>query len=224
MKLIHPHALFRLSVLGPLASRGRLEQGDLKAILRELAVRSYAIPDTNRVFLSEKTIEGWYYAWKRGGIEALTPKPRSDRGRSKISAPLQDAICAAKKESPRRSLRTIRRLVTASGLPGATKLSRSSIHRLLQGQGISNLPSGAAEPVERRSFVAAHAGDIWYGDVMHGPKVLINGKLRKAYLVSFMDDASRLITHSAFCPAETALEVEGVLKQALLKRGCQPAS
>jgi hypothetical protein len=34
-----------------------------------------------------------------------------------------------------------------------------------------------------------------------------------------MDDASRLITHSAFCPAETALEVEGVLKQALLKRG-----
>jgi hypothetical protein len=54
---------------------------------------------------------------------------------------------------------------------------------------------------------------------MHGPKVLVNGKMRKAYLVSFMDDASRLITHSAFCPAETALEVEGVLKQALLKRG-----
>ena len=54
---------------------------------------------------------------------------------------------------------------------------------------------------------------------MHGPKVLVGDKLRKAYLVSFMDDASRLITHSAFCPAETALEVEGVLKQALLKRG-----
>jgi len=54
---------------------------------------------------------------------------------------------------------------------------------------------------------------------MHGPKVLVDGKLRKTYLVSFMDDASRLITHSAFCPAETALEVEGVLKQALLKRG-----
>ena len=58
MKLIHPHALFRLSVLGPLASRDRLEQGDLKALLRELAARSYAIPDTKRVYLSEKTIEG----------------------------------------------------------------------------------------------------------------------------------------------------------------------
>jgi hypothetical protein len=81
------------------------------------------------------------------------------------------------------------------------------------------MPASAVQPVERRSFVAARAGDIWYGDVMHGPKVFINGQVRKAYLVTFMDDASRLITHSAFCPAETALEVEGVLKQALLKRG-----
>ncbi len=219
MQQIHPHALFRLSVLGPLASRDRLEKGDLKALVRELAARSYAIPDSRRSFIAEKTIEGWYYAWKRGGIDALTPKPRSDRGTSKMTAALQAAVCAAKKENPGRSLRTIRQLVAASGLPGATRLSRSSIHRLLQQRGLSNLPGSQAQPVEHRSFVAAHAGDIWYGDVMHGPKVLVNGRLRKVYLVSFMDDASRLITHSAFCPAETALEVEGVLKQALLKRG-----
>lgn len=219
MQQIHPHALFRLSVLGPLASRDRLEKGDLKALVRELAAKSYAIPDSKRSFISEKTIEGWYYAWKRGGIDALTPKPRSDRGSSKMTQALQEAICAAKKENPGRSLRSIRQLVAASGLPGATRLSRSSIHRLLQQRGISNLPGSQAQPVEHRSFVAAHAGDIWYGDVMHGPKVLVGGRLRKVFLVSFMDDASRLITHSAFCPAETALEVEGVLKQALLKRG-----
>jgi hypothetical protein len=34
-----------------------------------------------------------------------------------------------------------------------------------------------------------------------------------------MDDASRLIAHSAFCTGETALDIEGVLKQAVLKRG-----
>jgi len=218
MQQIHPHALFRLSVLGPLASRDRLEKGDLKALLSDLAAKSYAIPDSRRTYLAEKTIEGWYYAWKRGGIDALAPKPRSDRGASKISEALQEAICTVKKENPKRSLRTIRQLVGASGLPGATKLSRSSIHRLLQSRGLSKLP-GAPQPEERRSFVAAHAGDIWYGDVLHGPKVLVGGRLRKVYLVSFMDDASRLITHSAFCPAETALEVEGVLKQALLRRG-----
>ena len=136
-----------------------------------------------------------------------------------MSGAIQDAICNAKKENPGRSLRIIRDVVGSSGLPGATKLSRSSIHRLLQAQGISNLPGSVVQPVERRSFVTARAGDIWYGDVMHGPKVVLNERIRKTYLVSFMDDASRLITHSAFCPAETALEVEGVLKQALLKRG-----
>ena len=44
---------------------------------------------------------------------------------------------------------------------------------------------------------------------MHGPRVPMGGGLRKAYLVSLMDDASRLITHSAFCPGETALDIEG---------------
>lgn len=218
MQQIHPHALFRLSVLGPLASRQNLEKGDLKALVRDLAAKSYAVPDSRRTCIAEKTIEGWYYAWKRGGIDALVPKPRSDRGSSKISEALQEAICLAKKENPKRSLRTVRQLVRACGLPGATRLSRSSVHRLLQSRGLSKL-AGSVQPEEHRSFVAAHAGDIWYGDVMHGPKVLVNGRIRKVYLVSFMDDASRLITHSAFCPAETALEVEGALKQALLKRG-----
>src|SRR3546814_3851127 len=57
------------------------------------------------------------------------------------------------------------------------------------------------------------------GDVMHGPAIPVAGRQRKVYLVSLMDDASRLITHSAFCLGETALDIEGVLKQALLKRG-----
>ena len=54
---------------------------------------------------------------------------------------------------------------------------------------------------------------------MHGPRVSVNGVLRKTYLVSLIDDASRLVAHSAFCLSETALDVEGVLKQALLRRG-----
>ena len=36
-KSIHPLALFRLSVLGPLTARGELAHGEVKAIVRELA-------------------------------------------------------------------------------------------------------------------------------------------------------------------------------------------
>ncbi|MCP4377559.1 MAG: transposase [bacterium] len=219
MKEIHPVALFRYSVLGPLVSRAELQRGELKATLQELAACHYDIPGSRNSLLSEKTIEAWYYAWRRQGIDALTPKVRSDRGQSKIAPEVQEAILEAKRKNPRRSIRTIRRLLESRGTVAKGELSRSAIHRLLQVHGLSRPSGSASEPEERRAYVAEYAGDIWYGDVMHGPRVPMGGKQRKAYLVSLMDDASRLITHSAFCPSETALDIEAVLKQAVLKRG-----
>jgi len=219
MNDIHPMALFRYSVLGPLVSRAQLQRGELKATLQELAARHYDIPGSRNSLLGEKTIEAWYYAWRRGGIEALTPKARSDRGQSKIAPEAQEAILAAKRENPRRSIRGIRRLLERRGTVAKDELSRSAIHRLLQAHGLSCPSGSASEPEERRAYVAEYAGDIWYGDVMHGPRVPMGGGVRKAYLVSLMDDASRLITHSAFCRGETALDIEAVLKQAVLKRG-----
>ncbi len=219
MNDIHPTALFRYSVLGPLVSRVELQRGELKATLQELAARHYDIPGSRNSLLSEKTIEAWYYAWRRDGLEALTPKARSDRGQSKIAPEVQEAILAAKRENPRRSIRVIRRLLERRGTVAKDALSRSAIHRLLQAHGLSRPSGSASQPEERRAYVAEYAGDIWYGDVMHGPRVPMDGGMRKAYLVSLMDDASRLITHSAFCPSETALDIEAVLKQAVLKRG-----
>lgn len=219
MKEIDPKALFRLSVLGPLVSRERLARGERQRLIRDLAQREYVIPGSRRRTLSEKTIEAWYYAWQRAGIEGLIPRVRADRGRSQIASAIQEAILAAKRENPRRSIRQIQRLLETAGVAACDVLSRSAIHRLLQGHGISRLRGAASEPEERRSFAAESAGAIWYGDVMHALRVPVDGQLRKTYLVSLMDDASRLITHSAFCLGETALDVEGVLKQALLKRG-----
>jgi len=216
---LHPMALFRLSVLGPLISRDTLAHGELKRLLRELASRSYDIPGSHRCYLSEKTIEAWFHAWKRGGIDALMPQPRRDRGVSKLPEELQAQLLQAKQENPQRSVREICRMLEDQGVVARGTLKRTTVHRLLQRHGLSRPSGGNSEVVERRSYEAEHAGDIWYGDVMHGPRVVIDHRLRKTYLVSLMDDASRLIAHSAFCPGETALDIEGVLKQALLKRG-----
>ena len=149
---IHPVALFRLSVLGPLASRERLERGELKRLIEELAERSYAIPGAKRTRVSEKTLESWYYAWRRGGIEALAPKPRCDRGQSKVSAQLQAVCLQAKRENPRRSLNSLLRLLQMAGHCAQGELSRSSLHRLLQRHGLSRVTGCPSAPVERRSF------------------------------------------------------------------------
>ncbi|MCY0871393.1 MAG: DDE-type integrase/transposase/recombinase [Acidithiobacillus caldus] len=215
-KPIDPMALFRLSVLGPLLHRP-LNRGEFQRLVQELAERHYEIPGSRRTLLSAKTIAAWYYAYRDHGIDGLAPRPRRDRGLSQIAAEIQEQILVLKQENPRRSLRQIQSLLEASGHVAQGSVSRSAIHRLLQHHGLSRPEERA--PEEKRSFVAAHAGDLWYGDVLHGPRISLHGKPRKVYLVSLMDDASRLLTHSAFCLGETALDIEGVLKQALLKRG-----
>ena len=219
MKPIDPKALFRLSVLGPLVSRERLARGELQQLVREIAQREYTIPGSRRRHIGEKTVEAWFYTYRREGIEGLVPKTRKDHGVCKLTPALQEAILAAKRDNPRRSIRQIRDLLTAAGVAAKDSLSRSAIHRLLQQQGLSQMTGSASLPEEKRSFVTEFAGTLWYGDVLHGPSVSVDGRLRKVYLVSLMDDASRLIAHSEFCLGETALDIEGVLKQALLKRG-----
>ena len=77
---LHPIALFRISVLGPLVCREQLERGELRHIIDELATYRYNIPNSKRTYLSAGTIELWYYRWKYGGIDALVPKLRCDSG------------------------------------------------------------------------------------------------------------------------------------------------
>src|SRR3990172_12885745 len=217
--LVHPIALFRLSVLGSLTSRESLSQGELKKIIRELASQTYRVPNSKRTHIGEKTIERWYYAWRQKGIDGLAPVERSDKGNSQLPPEVQEAILACKQDNPARSINTIIRLLVMQGTTRKDQLSRSSVHRLLRHHKLSSRTCAVREAIERRSFEALFAGDIWYGDVLHGPRIQTPNGMKKVYLVTVMDDASRLICHSEFCLDESALSIEYVLKEALLKRG-----
>lgn len=219
MKAISQKALSRLAVIGPLASRDHLNKGELKNLIREIASKTHHIAGSKRVHVNEATIERWYYAWKQGGVEALEPKPRKDRGYSKLNLEIQAAIIAAKKEDHSRSIRRIMQTLVSNQIVGKGELSRSGVYRFLLANNLNSRTASDAETIERRRFVAEKCGQIWQADVLHGPRILIKGKAHKVYLVSFMDDASRLITHSEFRFGETELDIQIVLKQALLKRG-----
>lgn len=212
-------ALFRLMVLGSLASRDKLQRGEVKKIVRELAKQTYHIPESRRVHLSEQTILRWYYDWKRGGIESLNKTARRDKGKTQLSVSVQSALLKLKQDNPARSINTLIEMLQKTGITAKKEIARATVHRFLKQHHASQRIIGDAHTIERRSFVADHAGDLWQGDVLHGPCIQTERGLKKTYLVSLMDDASRFIVHSAFCLGETALDIEGVLKQALLKRG-----
>jgi transposase len=151
-KPLHPLALFRISVLGPLTSRGQLERGEIKAIVQELATKNYNIPDSRRVHLSAATIMRWYYSWVRGGIEALAPTSRSDKGHTQLSAEVQNTVLQLKKENPSRSLNTIISICERQGIVAKDKLSRASLHRFLRQQQLSKRIIADAHTIERRSL------------------------------------------------------------------------
>lgn len=219
MKKAEQIALFRHGVLGSLISRNKIERGELKKLIREAASKDYDIPGSVHTRVADKTIEEWYYKYRREHLDGLRPKVRKDQGLSKLSLDIQETIITLKKENPKRSIDSIIEILLSKGVAAKGEVSRSSVHRLLKQHGISRMSGSSSLPEEFRSFETQHANQIWYGDVMHGPMLMIDGRMRKVYLVSLMDDASRLITHSAFCLGEKALDIEGVLKQAVLKRG-----
>lgn len=210
-------ALWRYSILGPLVS-ARLAHGDRIVYLRAAAERQHVDPDGHRAQLSVRTLEGWYYAWRKGGLAALERAPRSDRNRTSISPQLQERLTALKMEKPRRSIRRLIKILERLGEVKPNELSRSSLQRFLKSRGLSGR-GAVAEPVERRAFRHRHAGDLWMGDVLHGPRVIWKGQVRKSYLIAFIDSATRFVPAAELRLSESAIDHEAALKQAVLKHG-----
>src|SRR5580692_7819781 len=115
-KPLHPLALFRLSVLGPLASRDQFKRGEIKKIIHELAANTYNVPGSRRVYLSEQTILRWYYDWKKQGIEGLVPKSRCDKGQTQLAQEIRDALIFYKKDNPARSINTLINFIEKQGI------------------------------------------------------------------------------------------------------------
>lgn len=212
-------ALWRFAVLGALVS-ARREHGELREMFRRAAERTYERWDGVDVRVEARTVEEWYYRYRKGGLKALEPRERSDAGVSRaIRSDLAKVVIAAKQERPRRSIRRIIRMLERARKAIRGELKRSSVHRLLQARGISERPKREVE-TERRSYRLPLPGDLWVGDVMHGPRVIApDGQLRKSYLHLFIDSAARFVPGAAFRLSETAADLEAVLKPAMQSHG-----
>ena len=98
------------------------------------------------------------------------------------------------------------------------QLSKSSVHRLLKAAGISSRPPREARR-ERRAFLPEHASDLWMGDALHGPRVRADGRVRKAYLLSVIDAATRFVLYSQFFLSEGVVDHEPAFKHAIYTAG-----
>jgi len=213
-------ALWRFSILGPLVS-ARLEYGDRRELFASASERLYEHPNLKRkVRLSARTIENWFYAFKAKGLPGLEPRTRNDKNTTTaISPELAQLIVRAKQAKPKRSApQIVRILVRARRVPPGG-LSKSTVLRVLRRAGVCTERPREHADKERRAFLHEHAGDLWIGDAMHGPRVLEGGKRRKTYLFSIIDAATRYIVGSQFRLSEGCVDHEAVFEQALRVHG-----
>jgi transposase InsO family protein len=212
-------AVFRSQVIGALMHR-TLSRGELREALKDLSQQRFRPPGLahTRCF-SVPTLERWYYRWRKGGLGALVPRPRKDRGSARaLEEATRQYILDVRREHPSASVRLILRTLEARGRlrPGA--VSQSTVRRLLAGAGLDRVSlrrsSGGAE---RLRWEAPWAGALWHGDVCHGPSLHGGQPLR---VHALLDDTSRYVVALEARTSEREQDMLSLLVGALRRWGC----
>jgi transposase InsO family protein len=186
-------ALFRSQVIGPLVCAD-LKRGQLRKALNELSEKIYRPPGSaiNRQY-HWQTLEFWYYKYKNGGLDALKPMPRSDRGHGRaLSRQQRELLLAIRQEHPDASVPLIMRTLIEDGRLDEGLVAESTIRRLYRDYGLDRKTLAiAADGKVRLRWQADKPGDLWHADVCHGPSLDRNGGKLPLRIHAMLDDASR---------------------------------
>lgn len=214
-------AVFRYGIIADFVGATRLDRGERETLLREKCARKWLIPFSPRTHISRSTIVRWIQKYHQGRckLEALIPQDRSDQGNVRaIDEETGLAILQLRQELPKSPVSELIRILHQRQLiTGGQTVSQTTLYRFLHQHNLMKKESAAA--IDRRKFEAELPNDLWQSDVMHGPHVMCGSKLRKSYLIAFIDDHSRLIPHAQFYPSEALAPFMEAFQSALEKRG-----
>lgn len=215
-------ALFRYGLISDIVC---LEPGTkgIYAQIKDKAARHYTIPGSRRDRIEAETFRDWIKKYRKDGFDALFPKTRTDKGQSRtLTTEIEDDLVEIKENNLEFSVvQVIKKAKELDKTDKNLELSQTVVYRLLSSRGLMDKrkieePGGK----DHRRFSYEHAGELFMSDVMHGPAVFTAGrKKHKAYLIAFIDDASRVIPYAEFALGEKTRDFMPVFKQAIMRRG-----
>jgi putative transposase len=213
-------AVFRHGLIGQIAL-ATLDHGERSALLRTASEQRVRPPgsDTTRCY-SVPTLERWLYAFKKGGLQALVPRARGDRGRGRDLPPtLRDLICDIRREHPDVSVTLILRTLRADGRAGPD-VTACTVRRMLAERGLARTAAVDAEGAKTRlRWQAERPGALWHGDVCHGPTLTFEGKRTPVRVHALLDDASRFVVALRVASDEREETMLSLFAQALMEHG-----
>jgi len=215
-------AAFRFSIIHEFVNGAKPQFGEQEKLLRAKCAKKWNIPCSDRTSIGRSTILRWISLYKKSGgdIAVLYPKSREDRGKTRVyDKDTCLGLIQLRKELPELPVRLVRDKAEKRGiLPADASPDLSTLYRFLNTHGL--MAKEPSQAVDRRKFEAEYPNDLWQSDVMHGPKLQVGAeRARKVYLIAFIDDHSRLITHGGFYVSESLVSFKVAFELALLTRG-----
>ncbi len=217
-----PPLVVRLQVLTSIDyAKGNTIRDRIKAVSQQ----TFANQTTGQQYkFTWRTIETWLCRYNKHGVTTLDKKSRSDKNtQRKILIPeLAEAI---NEVLPFLSLNkvgkipksTLYRCLLEKNYFTRQQLAPTSFYRFIRENDL--LATETTEKL-RTSFAMQHANELWQADTMYGPSIQqSDGKWKKTFLIAFIDDASRLITHAEFFYRDNTDNMVDAFRTALYKRG-----
>ncbi len=209
-------ALFRFSLIAPLVNE-TYNTASKSEFYRMIASKEHTLPGGGCARFSSGTIKKWYLGYKNGGFDTLIPKSRADAGKPRnIDSNAIKKIHELKESLPYITGTLIYHKLVEEGYIKSSKASLATVLRYIRE---NNLKRSQLAPVDRRAYEMEFSNDCWQSDTSHGPVITVNGQKKKTYLITFIDDASRLILHGEFFFQDNSVNMQTTFKKAISKYG-----
>ena len=209
-------AQFRFALIAPVV-QGLFPDASATAYYKRVTKNPLTLPDGSTVSYSYKTLEKWKSQYNIGGLDALMPNVRSDKGVSRtLNDDAIEEIYRLKQDFPRMNATQIYESLIRNSFIPAT-VSVDSVQRFIRHNDLKS----ARDPNlrDRKAYEEDEFGKIWQADTCYLPHITEDGQTRRVYVIMIIDDHSRMLVGGELFYNDNACNFQKVLKDAIATYG-----
>ena len=209
-------AQFRLALIAPVI-HGLYPDASRNAYYQRVTEKPLTLPDGSVFQYSPKTLSKWVSLYQNGGIDALMPQERSDKGSTRVLPDTAiEEIYRLKEAFPRLNSTQIHRHLVEEAFIPAT-VSVCAVQRFVKKHDLKSARNPGMR--DRKAFEEDAFGKMWQADTCYLPYITEHGQRRRVYCIMIIDDHSRFLVGGGLFYNDNAYNFQKVLKDAVAAHG-----
>ena len=209
-------AQFRLALIAPVI-HGLYPDASRNAYYQRVTEKPLTLPDGSVFQYSPKTLSKWVSLYQNGGIDALMPQERSDKGSTRVLPDTAiEEIYRLKEAFPRLNSTQIHRHLVEEAFIPAT-VSVCAVQRFVKKHDLKSARNPGMR--DRKAFEEDAFGKMWQADTCYLPFITEDGQRRRVYCIMIIDDHSRFLVGGGLFYNDNAYNFQKVLRDAVAAHG-----